>query len=141
MSRVRSIHKRKARKVNGSLVLSIGIFCVVLSFCMTLFFILRHPSTLRSPLAQLGIKSTSASSSDIGLVQFLCNKYNLSCNDIQESGSTISFTIDKGTIYLSTTKDIEQQIGSLQLTIRALTMEGKEFHRLDFRYDRPVISN
>ena len=55
-------------------------------------------------------------------------------------GSTITMTVGSGTVILTTSKDIAQQIDSLQLTIRQLTMEGKEFHRLDFRYDKPVIS-
>jgi len=43
-------------------------------------------------------------------------------------------------VFLSTQKDLSQEIASLQLTIAHLTIEGKSFSRLDFRFDRPIIS-
>jgi hypothetical protein len=36
-------------------------------------------------------------------------------------------------------KDIHQQISSLQFILSRLTMEGKQFTRLDLRFDKPVI--
>ncbi|HET9947069.1 MAG TPA: hypothetical protein VFQ63_03330, partial [Patescibacteria group bacterium] len=63
------------------------------------------------------------------------------CSNIQlGSDDSATFDVDGKTIIISLNKDIEQQVSSLQLTIRELTMEGKEFHRLDFRYDKPVIT-
>lgn len=39
----------------------------------------------------------------------------------------------------SSKKDAEVQVSSLQLVINRLTIEGKSFKRLDFRFDKPVI--
>ena len=37
-------------------------------------------------------------------------------------------------------KDVEAQLSSLQLILSALKIEGKAFKRLDFRYQKPIIS-
>jgi len=37
-------------------------------------------------------------------------------------------------------KDIEEQISSLQLILSQLKIEGKAFKRLDFSYQKPIIS-
>jgi len=47
---------------------------------------------------------------------------------------------DNGEVIVSTQKNISDQLGSLQLILNRLTIEGKRFKSLDFRYDKPVIS-
>ena len=47
---------------------------------------------------------------------------------------------DGGTVIFSSKKDLEKQISSLQLILTRLTIEGKKFKILDFRYDNPVVS-
>ena len=42
-------------------------------------------------------------------------------------------------IYFSAQADLQKQVTSLQLVLNRLTIEGKGFKRLDFRYDTPVI--
>jgi hypothetical protein len=37
-------------------------------------------------------------------------------------------------------KDVEEQISSLQLILSQLKIEGKTFKRLDFSYQKPIIS-
>ncbi len=46
---------------------------------------------------------------------------------------------DTAEVYISAQKDIDSQISSLQFILIRLTMEGKQFSRLDLRYDKPVI--
>lgn len=48
--------------------------------------------------------------------------------------------IDKEEVIFSSKKDIQSQIASLQLITKRLTIEGKRFKRLDFRYDKPLIA-
>jgi len=36
-------------------------------------------------------------------------------------------------------KSVSTQVSSLQLILKRLTIDGKQFKRLDFRYDKPVI--
>jgi len=47
--------------------------------------------------------------------------------------------IDKEEVIFTSKKDFESQIASLQLIAKQLTIEGKRFKRLDFRYDKPMI--
>jgi hypothetical protein len=49
-------------------------------------------------------------------------------------------TLDKGkTVLFSAKKDIQSQISSLQFILSRLTMEGRQFSRLDLRFDKPII--
>lgn len=43
-------------------------------------------------------------------------------------------------VIIASKKNIEVQIASLQVVLSQLTMEGKRFNRLDFRFDKPVIT-
>lgn len=47
---------------------------------------------------------------------------------------------DNGIALISQNKAIKKQVASLQLIINRLTIEGKRFKKLDFRYDKPLIS-
>ncbi|MBU2632285.1 hypothetical protein KKG52_01085 [Patescibacteria group bacterium] len=47
---------------------------------------------------------------------------------------------DNGVALISQNKAIKKQVASLQLIINRLTIEGKRFKKLDFRYDKPLIS-
>lgn len=43
-------------------------------------------------------------------------------------------------VFFSTKKSYQFQISSLQLVLSRLTIEGKRFSRLDFRFDKPVVA-
>jgi hypothetical protein len=47
---------------------------------------------------------------------------------------------NNGQVRLSSQKDIIQQITSLQRILRELTIEGKPFKNIDFRFEEPIIS-
>ncbi len=46
---------------------------------------------------------------------------------------------DKSSIYISLKKDVQVQISSLQAILKQLTISGKRFSLIDFRFDKPVI--
>jgi len=69
-----------------------------------------------------------------------CMKIHLQCQDIKSEKDSVSFFVQNHQVIISTKKSLTEQMSSLQLTIHQLTMEGKDFSGLDFRYDRPVIS-
>lgn len=57
--------------------------------------------------------------------------------------SDSSFTVelkDGGEVILSSKKDLDSQLSSLQLIFSRLTIEGKKLKKLDFRFDNPVVS-
>ena len=47
---------------------------------------------------------------------------------------------NNGQVKLSSQKDIKKQITSLQRILRELTIEGKPFKNIDFRFEEPIIS-
>lgn len=142
MSLTKSIHKRKVKKFYSYIFLSTGLFSLVLFVCMSLFWLHFHTISIVSPLGTLKAFALSHNSNMLlAEVSTSCSKYSLSCQNIAfTTQQDITFTINNHQVFISTSKNISQEIASLQLIIRQLTMEGKEFHRLDFRYDRPVIS-
>lgn len=75
-------------------------------------------------------------------VQNLCEENHINCTNIQKNNdSTITIILDPDQqVVISMQKDLSMQIASLQLTIAHLTIEGKRFHRIDFRFENPVIS-
>lgn len=50
------------------------------------------------------------------------------------------FIPSNGQVKLSSKKDINGQITSLQRILRELTIEGKPFKSIDFRFNEPIIS-
>lgn len=59
--------------------------------------------------------------------------------DITESSAIIVRLKDNGEVFLTSDKEISPQIASLQVILVRLTMEGKQFRKLDLRFDKPVI--
>jgi hypothetical protein len=57
----------------------------------------------------------------------------------QDSTTFVVVIPENGEVIISSQKDITGQVASLQLILARLTMEGKHFSRLDFRYAKPVI--
>jgi len=46
---------------------------------------------------------------------------------------------DGGEVIISLKKDIKKQIASLQPILKQLTIEGRKFNRIDFRFDKPLV--
>jgi hypothetical protein len=57
---------------------------------------------------------------------------------LEKTSYLIKLSDDKE-IIISSQKDINKQISSLQFILSHFTMEGKEFSKLDLRFDKPVI--
>ena len=48
--------------------------------------------------------------------------------------------LNNGQVRLSSQKDLEKQISSLQRILEELTIEGKPFKSIDFRYSEPILA-
>jgi hypothetical protein len=57
-----------------------------------------------------------------------------------QDGSCIIKLTDGSIVIISSLKDINKEISSLQFILKRLTMEGKEFTKLDLRFEKPVIT-
>ena len=66
-------------------------------------------------------------------IPFLSTSYNL------DNSFTVELR-DGGEVILSSGKDLDSQLSSLQLILSRLTIEGKKLKKLDFRFDNPVVS-
>lgn len=94
-----------------------------------------------SPVSKNEFKDTS-SQGDAGLnmVDAQLKKQKIEATAIKYQESSYVVTLKDGSIiYLSSQKDLNSQISSLQVILSRLTMEGKLFRQLDLRFDKPVI--
>lgn len=134
------IYKRKLRGFSLKLFFSFLLFLFVLGVSLGIWFFLTSRFTIVSPLPKLA--STTTSIRWINEIQSLCMQENMSCHTIViHTDQTATMTLDTGEIViLSLKKDLSSQITSLQLTIKQLTMNNKRFSRMDFRFDKPVLT-
>lgn len=73
-------------------------------------------------------------------IKNLLNKNSISFNAITASNSSYFIRLAGGEeVILASEKPLTSQISSLQLVLSRLTIEGKRFVRLDFRFDKPII--
>lgn len=134
-----SITKRKLKnnffsqiKIFISVLLGIVLVSLIIYFSFLLFF--PKNNKFVSPLSQ-------NSGSKNNQVEQLLDKENIPFSSVEtEPDSSYLITLkDGGKVLLSQNKNVQNQISSLQLILSRLTIEGKRFKNLDFRYDKPVI--
>lgn len=101
-------------------------------FFLKTFLALKMPLFI-SPMAKTNI--------DLGLVEKILKDKKISFSKV--SLLDYSYLVDisnNGGVRLSQSKDIDKQISSLQRILRELTIEGKQFKSIDFRFAEPIIS-
>lgn len=133
------VYKRKLKGILSLLFFSAILFLGVVSVSFAFWWFLKNNTYVRSPLAKL--VSGKSTYSLTNKIQSLCEASHINCTHIViQTDNTVQVTIDTDEqVIFSLQKDLASQFTSLQLTIGHLTIEGKRFHRLDFRFDRPVI--
>lgn len=139
MVRKTTLFKRKLRGTVSLILFSVLLAIGVFGVCFGLWFVFKGHNTIKNPLAKSNQKSTYTIANKL---QNLCVQAHLNCTAITiNSDNTATITIDTDEqVFFSLQKDLSQQFASLQLTIAHLTIEGKRFSRLDFRFDNPVIT-
>ncbi len=123
--------KSLKKKITVYLVLSAILGCFL--FYLNSNLILRKPLFI-SPLGKIN--------SDVVIVEKNLKEKNISFSQIvalSDSSYVINIS-NNGQVKLSSTKDIGKQITSLQRILVALTIEGKPFKSIDFRFEEPIIS-
>ncbi len=123
----------KKRKWN---VFYLLIGCLIFSLLLffTGYFLNFYFPDFLSPIAKEKFKESRE-------LEKALNKENIKFIKITSQGD-LSFLVelfDKEEVIFTSKKDFESQIASLQLITKRLTIEGKRFKRLDFRYDKPMI--
>lgn len=124
--------KRKySKKRPAAYIFLLGVL-LICAFFLNLFFNSRRPLFV-SPLGKIN--------ADKLYVEKVLKKNNILFSQISLSDNFYLITIqNNGQVRLSQNKDIDKQIASLQRIIRELTIEGKTFKSIDFRFENPIIS-
>lgn len=98
---------------------------------------LVSPLPLQKAVQTQFTKKTGLTSQQI---EAILKSKNISYVSVNVNSDTIHITVDeKSDVLFSSTKNIVEQVTSLQLIVSRLTIEGKRFKRLDFRYNKPVV--
>ena len=117
------------------------IFIGLIELIITGYLIfLPDPVISPIPLSFQGKRPALDDSSVIALKKML-SKYEISYDQIYttKEGDYIIKLNPDGEVLLNQNAALEQNISSLQLVLARITMEGKRFSRLDFRFEKPVI--
>ena len=145
-------HINRKKKLKKKIYRKIGIALLFFSLAGVTFFTLSRTfprlfitSSYISPLPiELSEKVKLQSflqtkSTDILAMQL--SKNNIAYSTLGEStdASYIATLKNGEEIVFSPKKDLTAQVSSLQYILTRLTIEGKEFKLLDFRFDKPVI--
>ena len=74
-------------------------------------------------------------------LKVLLKKNNIFFSSVIASSDSSYLVIGSGEqeILFSSKKNLDSQVSSLQLILSRLTIEGKDFKRLDLRFNKPVI--
>lgn len=133
--------KRAARKI---LVFCLAVFGGITAVSVGTFYVIlvqKSKPLFISPLAN--IKFVHASQEDVKFDQLKKElaKKQIAVNKVEKTKDA-TFIVELkqgGEVTFSSQKDIIAQIASLQFILSHLTMEGREFSKLDLRFEKPVI--
>lgn len=135
---------QKKRKTGKGVFFYAGMVAVVITISLGILsiFTVINSSTIVSPLpVALGQRLTSTSSGDETTVKMLLAKEKIQYTTVTTAHTDIIISLNgKQQVLLTKKKDIRAQISSLQVLLPRLTMEGREFRKLDLRYDKPVVT-
>ena len=123
--------RKRFRRRIISYIFLLGILGIFAFFLNT--FLISRKETIISPLSKSGI--------DLVSVEKILKDNNIAFSAVTALDSSYSVNIpNNGQVILSGDKDINSQIASLQRILIQLTIEGKTFKNIDFRFSEPTIS-
>jgi hypothetical protein len=113
-------------------------YIVLLGILGGAIFVLNTFFTSSEPLFISPIGKTNI---DLAFVEKILKDKNILFS--QASLSDYSYLINiqnNGQVRLSQNKDVDKQISSLQKILRELTIEGRSFKSIDFRFEEPIVA-
>lgn len=129
--------KNKTKIFFRWLILSLIVFCLITGF---VFFKKNFP---QAPVSKLANKPKISKDSQLSKnLEEILKKNGIGFSTIQiSSNSSILVNLAGGEeVFFSEGKPFDNQVSSLQFILSRLTIEGKRFSRLDFRFDKPVVT-
>jgi hypothetical protein len=143
----RKLRRRSLRLQKKSLIIIAGIVLFVgLGSGFTLYFLTIHRQLYVSPIASackdISVCLGSSSTEDrINTIKKLLSDKQISFSSITNANGAYTVTLPDGSqVLFSGSKDLQLQISSLQYITSRLTMEGRQFKKLDLRFDKPVMT-
>lgn len=117
----------------------ITVYILLLVILTSLLLLLNSNFISAKPLF---ISPLGKTNTDITTVEKSLKRNNiLFSNVVIASDSSYVINIpNNGQVRLSAIKDINKQISSLQRILVELTIEGKPFKNIDFRFEEPIVS-
>jgi hypothetical protein len=132
----------KKRKIKTKLFQQIKIFFISLIGIFVLVGIIYLTFSLVFPKRQLFISPLALQkNTNHNQIDELLQKSGIAYTSV-ENAQDASYLVnlkDGGQVIIAQNKNVQNQISSLQLILSRLTIEGKRFKSLDFRYDKPVV--
>lgn len=129
---------KRARKTRSILKSILYIFFSSALFLLVLNLMFPKISWFRKPiLINPVIKDNSRDGSKIEKL-LLDSGIQFAFVNLVSDYFRITF-IDNSRVYVSSKKDFAAQISSLTAILKQLTINGKRFNLIDFRFDKPVI--
>lgn len=129
---------QKHQKGIGISLIVFGIGELIIT-CYIMFFI-PDPFVSPIPVSFTG-KRPEIDDTNIQNIKKLLTKHDIYYDQVYmtKDGDYLIKMRSSGEVLFSKSIDIERNISSLQLVLARITMEGKQFSRLDFRFEKPVI--
>ncbi len=133
----RTLTKKQKKEISRKRLGIILIFLGLLIIASMLFFLafLEKEEPIINPLSK---DQTSSGR----IISKTLKDHKIQYKDL-ETTKDLKYKIkfeDNAEAIIDPKKDIESQITSLQLILSQLKIEGKAFKRLDFSYQKPIIS-
>lgn len=129
---------QRKKKIIGIILIGSGIIELIVTFCL-IFFI---PDPFISPIPESFAGKRPVINDDAAIqLKKVLTKHAISYDQIYKTaeGDYLIKLKPEGEVLLNKSSDIEQDISSLQLILARITMEGKQFSRLDLRFEKPVV--
>ncbi len=125
--------KEASKRRNGFLLIFLGLVALNIVLLYSAFF--EKPKPILNPLSKNQISSSQ-------IIEKKIKESGVRYQSIStEKDLTYLIKLDpKGEVVMDPSKDVDRQLSSLQLILKQLKIEGKALKRLDFRYEKPIIT-
>jgi len=132
----------KKRKIKASFFQQVKIFFIALAGMFVLLGIVYLIFFMFFPKKKLFISPLALQkNTNYSQIDEMLQKSGIAYTSV-ERVNDVSYNVnlrDGGQVIIAQNKSIQNQISSLQLILSRLTIEGKRFKSLDFRYDKPIV--
>jgi len=129
---------QRARKTNSFLKTAFYILTSSVLFLLLLNIIFPKASWFKKPIVIDPVVRNAKI--DTSKIEKLLSDSSIPFSSVSFARSYFDIGLkDDGKVYISSKKDIIIQISSLQAILKQLTINGKRFQLIDFRFDKPVI--